>query len=384
MVHQPPTNTCAADPRRLRDNGGIGTYAHRRMMALVRKPLPFRHNKPGTIVYGAFKGMGDLLCAAPTIAAVLSNADQVILVVFPQLSELVDLIEFGPNRSKLRICVLPVAGGGPTLRQFLRNASQYSPDLIWVSPHAPLATTSAWKTSFMMWMLKRLYWRRAIIAGAASERLSWLFDVRVCVDRGAPYMMKEWLAYRELQLSPGASLPGPIGLIESIAGLRKQPPAYDLIIHPGALADNRKWPWSFYADVVARIPADRKIAAVGLPGDVAALRAVLPADRPIEYLTGSLIDAVKSIARSRVALTMDSGSMFFASSLRIPTIALFGPSNPASVLSPGSSVTPIFQPQWPCQPCGKPTCSQKSILCMSSIDPQNVADAVLRLLSRGD
>lgn len=347
---------------------------------IVRKSPPLGPSKPGTIVYGAFKGMGDLLCAAPTVTAALSYANQVILVTFPQLRELVDLVEFGPHRHKLRLCVLPVSDRGPTMREFLRDAAQYSPDLIWISPHAPAATTSTWKTSFMMWVLKRLYWRRAVLAGADNERLSWLFDVRVAVDRRAPYMVKEWMAYSALQLSPPAALPGPIGLIEPIARLRNQVPYYDLIIHPGASADNRKWPWSFYAAVVARIPASQRIAVVGVPEDIEALRAVLPADRQIEFLTGSLIEAVKAIARSRVALTMDSGSMFFANSLGIPTVALFGPSDPATVLSPGSSVTPIFQVKWPCQPCGKPTCSQKSIYCMASIDPQSVAAALLPLL----
>ena len=337
--------------------------------------------KPETIIYGGFKGMGDLLCAAPTIVSALSGARQVVLILFPQLLELLDLIDFGPDRHKLRACALPVGSRGPKMREFLRDISQYSPDLIWISPHAPATTTSAWKFPLIMWLLKRYYWPRAVIAGADSEQLSWLFNIRVPVDRRAPYMLREWEAYSALRLSAPAARPGPIGLVESISRIRAEAPCYDLVIHPGAGAANRQWPSSFYGTLLARIPGRCKIAVIGLPADVASIQAVAPAGREIHYLTGSLLDAVKGIAGARVALTMDSGSMFFANSLRVPTIALFGPSDPATVLSPGSSVTPVFEVKWQCQPCGKPFCSQKSVYCMTSIEPETVSEAVIRLLA---
>jgi ADP-heptose:LPS heptosyltransferase len=130
------------------------------------------------------------------------------------------------------------------------------------------------------------------------------------------------------------------------------------------------------------MPAELRIAVIGVPDDVAALRAVLPADRPIHYLTGSLTEAVKSMARSRVALTMDSGSMHFANCLGIPTVALFGPCDPATVIPVDSNVTALFERKWPCQPCSSLTCSQKSVYCMSSLEPDTVAATVLRLLAR--
>jgi heptosyltransferase-2 len=340
-----------------------------------------RRSPGNTILYGCFKGMGDLLSAAPTIVAALSHASQVILVVFPQLREVVDLIEFGPNRHKLRVYVLPFTRQGPKLRESLRNLAQYSPDLIWVSPHAPSGNSAAWKASFVMWVLRLYYGRNAVLAGGKDERLSWLFDLRVDVDRRAPIAVREWAAYSALQKSAPMELPGPVGLVDSIACIRTRAPTYDLVIHPGAAADNRKWPWSSYATLIARIPNDRTIAVVGLPDDVAAMRTVLPADRQIRYLTGSLTEAVKSIAASRVALTMDSGSVHFANSLAIPTIALYGPFDPVGIIPGGSSVTPLYQAKWPCQPCGKHTCSQKSVYCMTSIEPETVAKALLRLLA---
>jgi putative flippase GtrA len=358
-------------------NTPVSFLAHR----IVSYRLPPRlSDHPGTIVYGCFKGMGDLLSAAPTIVAALSHANQVVLIVFPPLREVIDLIEFGPHRHKLEVCALPVTRRGPKVREFLRDLSQYSPDLIWISPHAQLGNPSAWKGSFIMWALRLYYGRDAVLTGADSERLSWLFDLRMQVDRRAPYMSREWAAYSALQITAPAALPGPIALIEPIARLRSASPSYDLLIHPGAGSENRKWPWPFYAQLVARIPDDQRIAVAGLPDDVAAMRAVLPADRQIHYLTGSLTETVKSLAASRVALTMDSGTMHFANSLGIPAIALFGPCDPATVLPESSSVTPLYQPKWPCQPCGNLTCNQKSVYCMGSIDPGSVADALLRLL----
>jgi heptosyltransferase-2 len=262
--------------------------------------------------------------------------------------------------------------------------SQLSPAAIWISPHAP-APASSWKIPLLLWVVKRRYWPKARLGGATSERMSRLFDVRVPVDRSLPFARREWNGYcrfRALALNAGSppASPSPVRFIDSIQRLRLQAPAVDLLIHPGAGAANRRWPLRHYPKLVARIPAEYRIAVLGLPEDVAALQTVLPKDRGITYLTGSLEESIMAIASARVALTMDSGPAFFAKALGVTAVALFGASDPANVIGSDGSVTPCYRRKWPCQPCGRPVCSQTSLLCMESLEPELVARELLRLL----
>ena len=53
--------------------------------------------RPSTLVYGAFKAMGDILNASPVIASQLDSAHKVKLLIFPSpaLPEFIQLIDFG-------------------------------------------------------------------------------------------------------------------------------------------------------------------------------------------------------------------------------------------------------------------------------------------------
>jgi heptosyltransferase-2 len=331
-----------------------------------------------TFLCGAFKGMGDFICAAPVIACELNSGAEVTVLVYPQVADFLELLDFGSNRRNLHVCTLPVRGARQSLREFIRHMSRVSPDVVWVSPHAPQHVAS-WKIPLLLWTLKRRYWSKSQLTCAASEPLSWLFDVRIPVNRGLPYMVREWTAYSALSGNAEMSPPQTV-FKESIQSSRRLPHAYDIVIHPGAGTENRKWPVHRFAELMKYISEDYRIAVVGLARDVVALQGVLPRNRGIYFLTGSLEDAIISIARSRVALTMDSGSMFFAHILGVPAVSLFGPSDPANVIPLGGNVHPVYEQKWSCQPCGMPSCRQKSVYCMASLEPKAVADQLLRLL----
>jgi heptosyltransferase-2 len=340
---------------------------------------PVTENDSRTVVYGAFKGMGDLLSALPVILSELSSGTTVVLLIFPQILQFIDLINFGPNRSRLQICPLPVSGGLRSLREFFGRMSRLSPDAIWISPHAP-APASSWKIPLLLWVVKHRYWPLAALGGADTERMAWLFNVRVPADRKLPFARREWTAYFGFRGGGAPALPPTVAFIESIQQSRLRTPAYDLLIHPGAGAANRRWPLRHYPRLVERIPTEYRIAVLGLPEDVAALQTVLPKDRGITFLTGSLEQSIMAIASARVALTMDSGPAFFAKALGVAAVALFGASDPANVIGFDGTVAPSYLKKWPCQPCGSPTCSQKSVLCMESLEPETVARELLRLL----
>jgi len=256
--------------------------------------------------------------------------------------------------------------------------ASFRADLIWISPHAS-QEASSWKIPLLLWLVKTLFWPRAVLAGAWDERLSTLFDLKVPLDRSLPLALREWSAYSRLG-GKAEQFPGFAPFIDSITLHKKHPPTYDLLIAPGANATNRLWPLPHYVSLVQMIPSDYRIAVVGLPSDIERMRQILPQNRQIDFLTGTLEEAISLIAQSRVVLTMDSGNMHFANVLNIPGIALFGKADPVSIIPKNGSMHPIYEKKFPCQPCNSAHCSQPQVYCMDSIPPQTVANALIRLL----
>jgi heptosyltransferase II len=260
---------------------------------------------------------------------------------------------------------------------FFREMSLLDPELVWISPHAP-APASSWKIPLLLKIVQKSFWKRATIAGADSERLSFLFDKQAPVDRSLPFEQREWSGFQTVRGGNARKRPQPIEFTPDITNLRREEPLFDLLIHPGANAKNRSWPWGHYAEVVQSLPLQYKIAAVGLPEDIAAMKKALPADRNISFLTGSLRDSIVAIARCRVLLTMDSGNVHFARSLRVPAVALFGKSDPVNVIPMDGCVSAIYQKLVPCQPCGQTFCSQPEVYCMNLLSPKLISTTIMQ------
>jgi ADP-heptose:LPS heptosyltransferase len=335
------------------------------------------------IVYGAFKGMGDLLNAAPVITRELDAGNTVKVLLFPGFSieSIVELIDFGPNRGNLELEYLPVSGRPGAIIRFLSKMSRIQPAWIWISPHCP-RPVSSWRIPLLLWISKKLFWPKCKLAGAESERLSSLFDVRVPVDRNLPLAEREFRTFVSLGSSNVPPEPPRALFVESIRKRREEPSTVDLLIHPGANVANRRWPWDHFAHLVHLIPAKYRIAVLGVPADIDHARQALPEDRGIRFFSGTLEEAIAMIASARVLFSMDSGAAHFAACLNVPAVALFGKSDPASIVGYRGSVRPLYERKFPCQPCGKATCNQTEVFCMNSITPESVATQLLLLLGR--
>jgi len=334
------------------------------------------------IIFGVFKGMGDLLWASPVIVAELERGVEVHLLLFPNpaLASLCTLIDFGPNRENLHMHALPSSMvSGIRLLAELRSLS---PSLVWISPHAP-AADSSWKIPLGLRLMQMLFWPRAQLAGATTERLSGLFQQPLAVDRTSPLAQREWSAYRLLRSSlsyPELPLLAPRPhFLPEITERRDGPPAFDLVIHPGASAKNRIWPADMYPALLRALPAEWRIAILGQPADIETLKSVLPVGRHIEYIliTGTLLEALETLASAAILLVMDSGMMHFAEVLGVPTLAIFGQQDPVNVIAAHGSVEPFYRRTVPCQPCGRSTCSQPEVYCLTNLDPLEVAQSLI-------
>jgi lipopolysaccharide heptosyltransferase II len=84
------------------------------------------------------------------------------------------------------------------------------------------------------------------------------------------------------------------------------------------------------------------------------------------------------ISKCDVFLTTDSAPLHIAAGLKIPVVALFGPTDPRRHLPPGENVYFIWKKK-NCSPCYKYQCNKKKS-CMQDIAVEEVVDKILEVL----
>ncbi|MFW6107862.1 MAG: glycosyltransferase family 9 protein [bacterium] len=123
-----------------------------------------------------------------------------------------------------------------------------------------------------------------------------------------------------------------------------RPDAEYAVIHVGSGGAEKRWPAERWAEVIERIaptpvvltcgPADRE-AVSGVQAQVARLeRVTVAADQPVTTVAGLLADAA-------VYVGCDSGVTHLAAALGVSTVAVFGPTDPATWAPRGEHVTVI-------------------------------------------
>ena len=93
-----------------------------------------------------------------------------------------------------------------------------------------------------------------------------------------------------------------------------------------------------------------------------------------------LAEYIERAAACRVYLTNDSGAMHIASALGVPTVAVFGSTNPVTT-GPASESAIVMREEVECSPCMLRECPFDHA-CMKAVTPQRVARAALDLLQR--
>ena len=196
-----------------------------------------------------------------------------------------------------------------------------------------------------------------------------------------PVRLHQKFYYADLAAALGA--PNDISLPE----LRRGVPAGEIpasptfAICPGAEYGPAKcWPLQSFIDVGKSLSAHGSIMILGAAGD--APRAAQLA----EHLPGAinrtgqttLAEFMAELEKSRLVISNDSGAMHLASSLGVPTVAIFGSTEPA-LTGPLGPRTAVLRHHVPCSPCFLRECPL-DFACMTSITPAMVLAAAEKLL----
>ncbi len=161
-------------------------------------------------------------------------------------------------------------------------------------------------------------------------------------------------------------------------------------IHPGALnmAAKRWLPerWATVADRVQQEPG-RRIVLVGSSAElplVEQLRGFM--STPAVVLAGrtSIPELVALLARCRLFLGCDSGPLHLASALGVPSVSLYGPTDPA-INGPLGPRARVLRSRADCSPCYDPMrpsgCAKPEPICMAGISAEEVWEAVEQVMS---
>ncbi|WP_038250398.1 lipopolysaccharide heptosyltransferase II [Ghiorsea bivora] len=95
----------------------------------------------------------------------------------------------------------------------------------------------------------------------------------------------------------------------------------------------------------------------------------------------SLTEALQLVSVARLMLCNDSGLMHVAAGLNVPTVTMFGATNPARTSPSGKRVNVLYKPA-KCSPCLQRECDVLGHPCMGNILPEMVTRACLDFLGK--
>ena len=90
----------------------------------------------------------------------------------------------------------------------------------------------------------------------------------------------------------------------------------------------------------------------------------------------SITELINYISNLDIFITGDSGPMHLAASLKIPTVAIFGPTNDNETSQWMNDNSIVVKKNLDCQPCMKRICPLKHHNCMKLIKAQEVIDSI--------
>ena len=134
----------------------------------------------------------------------------------------------------------------------------------------------------------------------------------------------------------------------ALPGVRQQvSQTGSVAVHPGSGGVQKCWPVERFAEVIYRLgQRDKAVLVLAGPAEeerLSVLRTLLHSDFPVrecEFLVDAPLMAVaQQLLQCRCYIGNDTGLTHLAAMLGIPTLALFGPSNPLIWHPPGPHVT---------------------------------------------
>lgn len=282
--------------------------------------------------------MGDLVCATPALRAIAETwpGAAVALVTSPANA---GVVRGNPHLARVIVFEKPLR----RLPAFLREVRAWEAGLAIVPSSVSFSLTSAliglcsgarhvigadsrpfgWDFSHRCFSLV-VPASPVVDRPAVEHSLAPLRAVGIDTDNTATVMVPS-----DAERADAASIAAGLGLRDGFWAL-----------HPGAGKRQNAWPADRFADLARRAAAGgRQVLVLHGPADGAALAAFAPALPGVVLAPPCPVGAMAALLqRADRLLCNDTGVMHVAGALRVPTLALFGPTDPALWKPPAPEV----------------------------------------------
>ena len=225
------------------------------------------------------------------------------------------------------------------------------------------------------------------ITGASTDYAGSLLDVRLRPGEDFPEDQPE--AERALGIARAAGFdlpPGDDGKLK----VASVPDTRDLVgeepyvvVHPGASAPSRAWPPLHHAAAVELLEgAGHRVVVTGGPNEKA-LTATVAGPSGIDLGGRTDLRTLAGVlAGARVVVTGNTGPAHLAAAVGTPVVCLFSPVVPAVRWAPyGVPLELLGDQNAPCRLSRARECPVPGHPCLGSVPPEQVVDAVERLIS---
>lgn len=193
------------------------------------------------------------------------------------------------------------------------------------------------------------------------------------------------LRYLHIARSIGADVPDSLSIAKQ-ADLAPGAPVRVGICAGAEYGQAKRWPLERFAEVIKQVAVDHpqvEWVFFGAPGEAAMGEQLSALVGSVKHtnLVGKtkLAELIVQLRTCRLLLTNDTGTMHLACAEGVPTVSIFGSTEPVLTGPLGEQHT-VIRHHVPCSPCFKRECPFGHYECMTKITPAEVAAAVLRKL----
>ncbi len=157
-----------------------------------------------------------------------------------------------------------------------------------------------------------------------------------------------------------------------------------VVIAPGARSSTKRWPKEYFMEVCRRIKDEfkAKIILVGDSNDCGLCAEIREGIKENIFNFAGKITIPQLrflLEKAKILITNDSAVLHCGSAANIPTIAIFGPTDPIKY-GPLANNSVVLRRLLACVPCEKAQCRYRHRKCLESVKPREVVEATEKLL----
>jgi len=224
----------------------------------------------------------------------------------------------------------------------------------------------------------------------AREGATLLYTHKVKADRKDDYAVVRYLkgaAFLGAAIPAGKVRFGLMPSPEAVASLRQiLPPGPYAAVVPGGRWEIRRWPAAHFVETCRNIMRDTDLHMLILGSRdemelCSGIASTLPGSRATSLAGNTdLPGLAAALSLCEITLTNDTGPMHISAALGIPTVSIWGSTEPRRT-GPYGQERWIIQTDMPCRACYKKKCATMPSACMADIQPSRVLGIFMAALN---